>query len=282
MDGPGIDPLNLVASGRLSVRIHVENVGGTSFLLGASAARPTDMQLALDAGISCLKSLYADAEPDLELMSSGSLDVLPRSPAARIAMEAARTAAHAGHGDHSAEAARYALSGALADQAIDAMKAAGVVDSAYVVSGECGAFFLEMDSILNVPAEHRGALWLEVIRAIRPGIVKGGIAVAGTRVPDSADGDADAVAIYARSAAEAALSSVFVADAVEMPTTARGQSIPSTEAIWDALSKGVRALLPLREASMVRAGILSMRGRGRLIGPIAGDRLLRFGVSDWR
>lgn len=264
------------------MRIHVENVGGTSFLLGASAATPTDMQLALDAGISCSKTLHADTEPDLELISSGSLDVLPRSPAARVAMEAARTAAHAGHGDHSVEAAKYALSGVFADQAIDAMKAAVSLDAAYVVSGECGAFFLEMDSVLNVPAEYRGDLWLEVIRAIRPGIVKGGIAVAGARVPDSADGDADAVAIYARSAAEAALSSVFVADAVEMPTTARGQSIPPTEAIWDALSKGVRALLPLREASMVRAGILSMRGRGRLIGPIAGDRLLRFGVSDWR
>lgn len=264
------------------MRIHVENVGGTGFLLGASAVAPTDMQHALDAGVSCLKTLYADTEPDLDLISSGSLDVLPRSLAARVAMEAARTAAHAGHADHSAEAARYALAGAFADQAIDAMKAAVNLDAAYVVSGECGAFFLEMDSVLNVPAGYRGSLWLEVIRAIRPGIVKGGIAVAGSRVPHSADGDADAVAIYARSAAEAALSSVFVADAVEMPATARSQTIPPPEAIWEALSKGVRCLLPLREASMVRAGILSLRGRGRLIGPIAGDRLLRFGVSDWR
>lgn len=261
--------------------IRVETVGDATFLLGAVSGDPSDAARALDVGAACLKALQAEIAPDLDLIFGGSLDVLPRSAPARVAMEAARTAAHAGHADHSAEAARYALAGAFADHILGAMKAAVDLEAAYVVGGECGAFSIGFETVLDVPAEFRGALWLEVVRGLRPGIVKGGIAVAGRRVPESADGDADAVAIYARSATEAALSAVLVADAVNMSPAARNKPIPPAEDIWDALSQGVRTLLPLREANMVRAGILSLRGRGRLIGPIAGDRLLRFGVSDW-
>jgi hypothetical protein len=264
------------------VSIRVETIGDATFLLGAMSESAEDVDAALEAGSTCLKNLQRDVAPDLELIFGGSLDVLPRSAAARVAMEAARTAAHAGHANHSSEAARYALGGAFVDQALEAMKEIASLDAGYVVSGECGAFSLGADAILNVPTEFRGGLWLEVVRGVRPGVIKGGIAVAGTRVPESADGDADAVAVYARSAAEAALSAVLIADAVVMPEQAKSKSIPSAEDIWDALTLGVKTMLPLREASMVRAGILALRGRGRLIGSIEGDRLLRFGVSDWR
>jgi len=268
----------------LSFRLEI--IDGVSFLLGVTG-RPdvAESELAdvLELAVARLRSLSDDAMSDLHLVSGGSLDVLPRSEAARVAFEAARTAAHAGHGDHSAMAAQYALTGALADQALSALQSSGTsLVSAYVVSGECGAFMIENGGALDVPVERRGTLWLEVVRALRSGGVRGGIAVAGKRVPESADGDADAVAVYARSAAEAALSAVLVADAVELTSIASRPPIPSSEDVWDALSKGIRTLLPFKQANIIRGGILAFRGRGRLIGPISGDGLLRFGVSDWR
>lgn len=261
-------------------------IDGVAFHLSACSEDPSLSERALKTGLACLHEAAEEAAGDLDLISQGSLDILPRSEFARAAMEAARTAVHAGHPDHSVAAARYALAGALADGALTEMEGVGPLTSAYVVSGECGAFSIKMDGVLDVPSELRSALWLEVVHGLRPGVVKGGVAVAGARVPaehvSGAGGDADAVAIYARSGAEAALSAILVADSVELSGTAKRQSIPSAEEIWDALSKGVRVLSPLREANLVRTGVLALRGRGRRVGTIAEDRLLRFGVSEWR
>lgn len=261
--------------------ISVEIFGAT-YYLGASAEEGSEADRAVEAGVAVLRQAAADADGDMHLISQGHLDVLPRSEAARTALEAARTAAHAGHPEHSVAAAQYAVVGALADQTARHMAEKTGLTSAYVVSGECGSFNIGFDAVLDVPSEQRGALWLEMIRGLRPGAVKGGIAVAGRRVPGSADGDADLVAVYARSSVEAALSAILIADSVELSDRAKMQVIPATEDIWDALSKGVRVLSPLRQANLVRTGVLALRGRGRCVGQIAENRLLRFGVSDWR
>ncbi len=255
---------------------------GETYYLGASANAASVSDSAVAEGVGFLRQAAADAEGDMDLISQGNLDVLPRSEAARTALEAARTAIHAGHPDHSITAARYAVVGALADQTVRHMKEISDLTCAYLVSGECGAFSIDVDAVLDVPSELRGALWLEMIRGLRPGPVKGGIAIAGRRVPNSADGDADVVAIYARSGAEAALSAILIADSVELSDRAKMPVIPATEDIWDALSKGVRVLSPLREANLVRTGVLAQRGRGRCVGHISQNHLLRFGVSDWR
>ncbi len=255
---------------------------GATYHLGAGAEGSSMSEDAVAAGVAFLKKAAQDAADDMSLVSQGHLDVLPRSEAARTALEAARTAVHAGHPDHSTAAAQYAVAGALADQTVQHMREHASLASAYVVKGECGSFSVDTAAVLDVPSELRGALWLEVIRGLRPGIVMGGIAVAGRRVPNSADGDADIVAVYARSGAEAALSAILIADSVELSDGAKKQSIPATEDMWDALSKGVRVLSPLRQANLVRTGVLALRGRGRCVGTIEQDRLLRFGVSDWR
>lgn len=256
------------------------------FLFGVTGrpeATEADMVAALTGGVACLRSLSEAAMPDLDLVAGGSLDVLPRSEVGRVSLEAARMAAKAGQLEHSAAAARYALTGALADQALMAMATSeNSIAAAYVVSGECCALMVSGDADLDVPAASRGELWFEVARSLPRGAARGGIAVAGKRVPESADGDADAVAVYARSAAEAALSAVLVADSVVLSSVARHSLVPSPEDIWEALSRGVKALLPLRQANIVTGGILAFRGRGRLVGPVSGDGLLRFGVSDWR
>jgi len=268
------------------VSTRVVEIDGVVFYVGVSSEDPALSDQALEVGVTWLRQAAEKAAVDLDLISQGSLDVLPRSEVARTAMEAARTAVHAGHSEHSISAARYALSGALADKVVSKMLDVGALSSTYVVSGECGAFSIKMDAVLDVPSELRSALWLEVIHGLRPGIVQGGVAVAGARVSgkfaSGADGDADAVAVYARSGAEAALSAILVADSVQLSETAKRQTIPSTEDIWDALSKGVRVLSPLREANLLRTGVLALRGRGRRIGTISEDRLLRFGVSEWR
>ncbi len=255
---------------------------GAPYHLGASAEDASVSDSAVAAGVAFLKQAAAETAGDMDLVSQGHLDVLPRSEAARTALEAARTAVHAGHPDHSVAAAQYAVAGALADQTVRHMGGAANLACAYAVSGECGAFSIEFEAVLDVPSDQRGALWLELIRGLRPGVIKGGIAVAGHRVPNSADGDADIVAVYARSGAEAALSAILIADSVELSDRAKSRAIPATEDIWDALSKGVRVLSPLRQANLVRTGVLAQRGRGRCVGQIAHDRLLRFGVSDWR
>jgi len=241
----------------LSVRL--ETIDGVLFILGASASGAVDVSDTLDAGVARLRAAAQDAMSDMPLVSGGELDVLPSS-----------------------EAARYALTGALADQALSAMQTSAPLTMAYVVSGECGAFFIEGGAALDVPEGFRTTLWYEVVRALQPGAVRGGVAVAGRHVPESGDGDGDAVAIYARSAAEAALSAVLVGDAVKLSEVANRSSTPSPEEVWEALSQGVRTLLLLRDANIVRGGVLAFRGRGRVVGPGSGDGLLRFGVSDWR
>lgn len=54
------------------------------------------------------------------------------------------------------------------------------------------------------------------------------------------------------------------------------------EAVWDRLAHAARRAQSLIRESRLTAAALSYRGRGRLIGPLTGDRLIRFGVSAWR
>ncbi len=54
------------------------------------------------------------------------------------------------------------------------------------------------------------------------------------------------------------------------------------EAIWDRLAHGARRAQALIREKRLVAAVLAFRGRGRLVGPVAGDLLMRFGVSAWR
>ena len=54
------------------------------------------------------------------------------------------------------------------------------------------------------------------------------------------------------------------------------------EAAWDRLAVAVRRAQALARERRLVAAALAYRGRGRLVGPLAGDLLLRFGVSAWR
>jgi len=54
------------------------------------------------------------------------------------------------------------------------------------------------------------------------------------------------------------------------------------EAIWDRLAHIARRVQARTREGRILGAAISYRGRGRLIGPISGDLLIRFGVSSWR
>ena len=88
---------------------------------------------------------------------------------------------------------------------------------------------------------------------------------------------AEAVGVVARSASLAQLCATAIERMVSRP---EGELSP--EVVWDALGAGARAASALRSAGYLKSAVLTFRGRGRVIGPVEGDRLLRFGVSSWR
>ncbi len=54
------------------------------------------------------------------------------------------------------------------------------------------------------------------------------------------------------------------------------------DAIWDRLAHATRRAQSLMREGRLLAAALTFRGRGRIIGPLNGNLLLRFGVSAWR
>lgn len=54
------------------------------------------------------------------------------------------------------------------------------------------------------------------------------------------------------------------------------------DAIWDRLSHAARRTQTLMREGRILAAALTFKGRGRLIGSLNGNLLLRFGVSAWR
>lgn len=258
-------------------------VGGEAYLLSVVGLDDTrDVSAVLSMGEQTLAQGYKDAHGDMTLMSGGSLDVLPGTDVAREALSAIRAAIGSDDASLSEGLVQRTLKAALIDSAVGQMVADGGLSSAYIVSEECGAFALDYEAVLDVPMEHRGDLWFEVVQSLRPGIIKGGIAVSGSRVRGSVSSDADAVAVYSPAAAQAVVSAHLGAEAIQLTESARKRPIPLPEEGWDALSSGMKRLLPLRDARQIRAAVLAFRGRGRTVGTVATDRLLRFGVSEWR
>ncbi len=54
------------------------------------------------------------------------------------------------------------------------------------------------------------------------------------------------------------------------------------DAAWDRLAHAARRAQVLMREGRLHAAALTFKGRGRLIGPLNGNLLLRFGVSAWR
>ena len=131
----------------------------------------------------------------------------------------------------------------------------------------------------------------------------GGVAFAGTARFFPSGGVADIVATLGDTAVVSALGATALAEAMTWrQARARQRRITDPlvaaayrdrqvvdapglmppEEIWETLSRGMRVASRLREKQVLTAASFALKGRGRTTGPIAGDRLLRFGVSEWR
>jgi hypothetical protein len=250
----------------------------------------------MDAARDTAATLIADAD----LVARGSLDMLPRGLAARAIPDAARAVAQA-LGAISPPPLLVALPGSVCDVVLAAMRGAGALDFAVAALGDAMAFHLDAGAALSMLPSLPLVLG-EFVRALGVG-VEGGVALSGQGSVFPTSGIADGVAVQARSAALAAFLAAAIADAtilpVARPRRARivdplvahaweGRAIADApglippEDIWEALSKGMKRANALREKRLLRAAAFALKGRGRTLGPIDGDRLLRFGVSEWR
>ncbi|MEQ8282846.1 MAG: hypothetical protein RIC04_11625 [Parvibaculum sp.] len=255
---------------------------------------------ALDAGMDAAREVSQTLIADAELLAGGSADVLPRGRAGRLAMEAYQTVRDALPAD-SLPPVLAALPGAVCDTVLAAMCA----------RCETASLFVSLDGVVAIHRESGSAVpphlglppVLREFSAVLGNELQGGVALGGLHVPVPTSGLADLVAVQTRGAALAGFVASALADATDVASVAReparlrdrlfdmgwkgrrvtgGTGLIEPEEVWQALSAAVRRASALREKRLLRAAALGLKGRGRTVGPVDGDRLLRFGVSEWR
>lgn len=258
---------------------------------------------AIDAGMDEARDLSLALLADAELLASGTGNVLPRGKAGRLSLEAM----HAFRGaapNQPLPPSLAAMPGAICDIVLAAMLEAageaGGADFIVVTIGDVAAIHQESGVLLPQDLKMPAVL-AEFIVALGGG-VQGGAAIGGMRSIVPTCGLLDIVATQSRSAALAGLAAAGVADAALGAATQSGEvsrdrlvalawrdravgvaaGLVEPEAIWAALSDSVRRAQAFREKRLLRAAALGLKGRGRTLGPVDGDRLLRFGVSEWR
>ncbi|ABS64134.1 hypothetical protein Plav_2525 [Parvibaculum lavamentivorans DS-1] len=258
---------------------------------------------AVDAGMDAARDLSLSLLADAELLSAGTENPLPRGRAGRLAVEAMSV-----FRDLLPVAAMppslTAVPGAVCDAVLAAMLGAGSgkggVEVALVSLGDVAAIHQEPGAILVQDASMPPVL-AEFLNALGSD-VRGGVAMGGIRSGIPTRGLLDSVTVQSKSAAIAGLAAATIADAaigavvdsgwkprdrlLELAWRNRPVSAATgfvePEQVWEALSSSVRCAMAIREKRLLRAAALGLKGRGRTIGPIDGDRLLRFGVSEWR
>lgn len=256
---------------------------------------------AVEAGIDAAREIAASLMSDAELLTRGSVDVLPRGLAARGLLEAARGMMTLLPVEGSLPLLA-GLPGAVCDVVASAMRGVGDVEFVSATLGDSSAFYRDR----NAPDRALAGLPLmagEFLRGLSSDCTSGGIAFAGTGRFFPTGGVADLIATLGEMASLSALSAAVLADAmVWSQATPRHQRIADPlvaaayedrkpveavglmppDEIWETLSKGMRMASRLREKRILIAAAFALKGRGRVTGPVAGDRLLRFGVSEWR
>jgi hypothetical protein len=236
---------------------------------------------------------------DASLLARNSLDVLPRGAAARAALEQARGMAQV-PGAGVLPPVLFGLPGAVCDTVLAAMRGTGGLRFAAVTLGDAVAFHAP-HGIDRAPLPALPHILGEFVAAL--GVNEGGVALGGVTRAFPTSGIADLVAVQAGSACLAALSAAalgdamtwagarpdrrrmadpLVAEAFSGRTRCVGQGLIPPEDIWETLSRGMKRAGVLRDRRQFQAAAFALKGRGRTLGPVSGDRLLRFGVSEWR
>lgn len=255
---------------------------------------------ALDAGMDMAREILLTLMADAELFARGSADILPRGVAGRLALEAFHTLRDALPVDD-LPPALAALPGAVCDAVLATMGEGGRTTLALVSVGDVLAVRQDAGESLPVRTDLSPVLH-EFCGALGAG-PQWGAALGGSRSATPTSGLADLVAVQAPGAALAGLVAAMLSDAVDVAGAPRldghlrdrllalgwterrvvgAAGLVEPEAVWQALSAAVRRASALREKRLLRAAALGLKGRGRIVGPVDGDRLLRFGVSEWR
>ncbi len=270
-------------------------------LVRLTAAGP-DAHAALDAGMDAVRDIAGSLMADAELLARNSFDVLPRSTAARSVLDQARGFAQS-LGAAPLPPLLVALPGAICDAVLAAMRGAAKLTFASVALGDALAYHfagLLAPALLPAMPQVSG----EFVASLGPQAGEdGGVALAGATRLFPNVGVPDLVAVQGVGAALAALVAASLADAMTWngartdrrrivdPLVARAfsgkahctvQGLIPPEDIWETLSRGMKRAMALRERRQFQVAAFALKGRGRTLGPVSGDRLLRFGVSEWR
>lgn len=257
---------------------------------------------ALDAATDMARALCRAVIEDAELLASGG-SVLPRGQAGRHAAEVAALFCEMQGVELPPVVA--ALPGAVCDVVLEVMREAadraGGADFIAVSLGEAVAIHRVGHSLLPKNSS-LPPMSGEFLRALGPG-VPGGAALGGVHSTVPTRGAIDLVATFSTNAAMAGFAAAMIADSSADCFTPPAGVLPrdrlyaaawggrrvaaacgvvEPEIVWDVLSASVRQAAALRDRRLLSAAALGFKGRGRILGAIDGDRLLRFGVSEWR
>lgn len=260
---------------------------------------------ALDAGLDAARDASATLLADAELIANtgGSVDLLPRGQAGRQVLEVMRALMQVVPSAKPSDLPPLlvGLPSAVCDVVAEAMRNAGPCDIVVASLGDALSFHVDGGAVL--PADISLPLVTGEFLRMQGERQSGGVAFAGAQTHFPASGVADRVALHAKSAALASFAAAYVADGMTVPGMLRRKEriadplvaravegrvlaghvgLLAPETIWDALSGGMKRASLLREKRLLRVAALALKGRGRTLGPIDGNRLLRFGVSEWR
>lgn len=266
------------------------------------AAEGAGAREALDAATDIARELCRAVIEDAELLATGG-SVLPRGRAGRHAAEVAALFREVQGAELPPVVA--ALPGAVCDVVLQVMleaaRRAGGAEFLAVSLGDAVAIHRGARGVLP-PESGLPAMLGEFLRALGPG-VQGGAALGGVHSAMPTQGALDLVATLSTSAAMAGFSAAMIADAAVDGFTPPAGALPrdrlfaaawrgrrvaaacgvvEPEIVWDALSASIRQATALRDRRLLAVAALGFKGRGRTLGAIDGDRLLRFGVSEWR
>lgn len=162
---------------------------------------------------------------------------------------------------------------AFLDRVLVAAVAGRRLDGAYAGNGAL-AVFLSAPQNAGERTSDAPDLSRDMLAAFTPPLFPftGGVATATAHPPDI-------VSVVAPSAAAAATAAQAIGAAIAPPG-----SVPpgDADAIWEALSRGARLAQQFRASRRIAAAAMTWKGRGRTVGPVNGDLLVRYGVSAWR
>ena len=259
---------------------------------------------ALDVAMDLARALARSVIADAELLAAGAANVVPGGRAGRAALETAnrfRELLPVSDFPPVLAAVPGAVCDVVLEGMVEAARGCGGVDYIVVTLGDAIAIHQEPGAAAGADDVMPPVIG-EFVSALGAGI-RGGAALGGIRSAIPSRGALDIVAIQSGTAAAAGFAAAFVADAASDAIELSQGSAPrdrlmalawerraisasagfvEPEIVWQVLSASVRQATALRDKRLLRVAALGFKGRGRTIGPVDGDRLLRFGVSEWR